>query len=297
MAGYVNLACTMLNLSIMCTAGAERCHTRQLQHDVTRNWRRYTRHTTAASAASPCDASPLALLPQRSSVRQQEDVSCCAGIFVVAGHTAARRMLACFASVTCCLAICCTLPQDTIKEARQQQIQATDLLARLLQAPDAKAIAAEHVDSLTEEFFIMSSTYLDMVRAQQTCLQDVLHLAVVLLNADHTSADRFHESQQPSTSSQARKEGNPDVSGKLEQVNDSTRHGAVARDIAWTTPVMLSLQAVRSATPPISPWLHAGHSDRHGREAEDAAARDPAAEHHTGLQFTIRATKGEPGID
>lgn len=68
--------------------------------------------------------------------------------------------------------------QDTIREARKQQIQATDLLARLLQAPDAKAIAAEHVDSLTEEFFIMSSTYLDM----------------------------------------ARKEGNPDVSGKLEQV-------------------------------------------------------------------------------
>lgn len=68
--------------------------------------------------------------------------------------------------------------QDTIRQARTQQIQATDLLARLLQAPDAKSVAAEHTESLTEEFFMMSSTYLEM----------------------------------------ARKEGNPDVSGKLEQV-------------------------------------------------------------------------------
>lgn len=51
-----------------------------------------------------------------------------------------------------------------MKTARTQQIAATDLLARLLQAPDAKAVAAEHTDSLTEEFFMMSSTYLDMVR-------------------------------------------------------------------------------------------------------------------------------------
>ena len=63
--------------------------------------------------------------------------------------------------------ICCGMLQDTIREARKQQIQATDLLARLLQAPDAKSVAADYVDSLTEEFFIMSSTYLDMVSAQE----------------------------------------------------------------------------------------------------------------------------------
>lgn len=55
--------------------------------------------------------------------------------------------------------------QDTIRQARTQQIQATDLLARLLQAPDAKSVAAEHTESLTEEFFMMSSTYLEMVGA------------------------------------------------------------------------------------------------------------------------------------
>jgi len=54
--------------------------------------------------------------------------------------------------------------QDAIKQARSQQIKATDLLARLLQAPQSQAVASEHVDSLTEEFFVMSSTYLEMVR-------------------------------------------------------------------------------------------------------------------------------------
>lgn len=60
--------------------------------------------------------------------------------------------------------------QDAITKSRTEQLAATDLLARLLQAPQADAVAAEHIDSLTEEFFMMSSTYLEMVRARVTLL-------------------------------------------------------------------------------------------------------------------------------
>ena len=42
-------------------------------------------------------------------------------------------------------------------------------------------------------------------------------------------------------------------------------------------------------------WLAAGHSHCNGREAEDVAARNPAAEYHSSLQFTTRATEGEAG--
>lgn len=35
-------------------------------------------------------------------------------------------------------------------------------IAKLLQAPDTAAMARAHVDSIDEEFFMVSSTYLDM---------------------------------------------------------------------------------------------------------------------------------------
>lgn len=35
-------------------------------------------------------------------------------------------------------------------------------IAKLLQAPDTAAAARAHVDSIDEEFFMVSSTYLDM---------------------------------------------------------------------------------------------------------------------------------------
>lgn len=183
----------------------------------------------------PRDASPLALLPQCSGVRRQEDVSCCAGNHVVAGQTAVETK-AFLLHLGHLLLICCTLLQDTIREARNQQIQATDLLARLLQAPDAKAIAAEHVDSLTEEFFIMSSTYLDMVRAQQACLQDVLNHAVDLLKAGNTlrispvACTTGSERRQPRCQRQA---------GAGDVATPSMRHAAVART---RPPLLLFLQ-------------------------------------------------------
>ena len=53
--------------------------------------------------------------------------------------------------------------QDPVKQARTTQEQTTKLLAELLQAPDTAATARKHVDSINEEFFMVSSTYLDMV--------------------------------------------------------------------------------------------------------------------------------------
>ena len=43
------------------------------------------------------------------------------------------------------------------------QIDATKLLAMLLEAPDPRQAAAEYVGSLTEQFFAIASTYLTMV--------------------------------------------------------------------------------------------------------------------------------------
>jgi hypothetical protein len=54
--------------------------------------------------------------------------------------------------------------QDVIREQRQQQLAATDLIAKLLRADtNPKRVAEEHVDSLTEEFFNISGAYLAMV--------------------------------------------------------------------------------------------------------------------------------------
>lgn len=50
-----------------------------------------------------------------------------------------------------------------MKKARSQQIAATDLLATLLQAPDIRSTVQEHMSSITEEFFTISGTYLEMV--------------------------------------------------------------------------------------------------------------------------------------
>lgn len=53
--------------------------------------------------------------------------------------------------------------QDHVNQARTTQVKTTEVLAELLQAPDIAATARDNVDSINEEFFMVSSTYLDMV--------------------------------------------------------------------------------------------------------------------------------------
>ncbi|PNW71008.1 hypothetical protein CHLRE_17g742550v5 [Chlamydomonas reinhardtii] len=50
--------------------------------------------------------------------------------------------------------------------ARVTQLRATELLAKLLEASDPTGEARQHVESLTEDFFMTSSTYLTLARKE-----------------------------------------------------------------------------------------------------------------------------------
>ncbi|KAG2451149.1 hypothetical protein HYH02_004416 [Chlamydomonas schloesseri] len=50
--------------------------------------------------------------------------------------------------------------------ARVTQLRATELLAQLLQAPDPTGAARQHVEALTEDFFMTASTYLTLARKE-----------------------------------------------------------------------------------------------------------------------------------
>jgi hypothetical protein len=53
--------------------------------------------------------------------------------------------------------------QDTIREQRTKQIAATDLLAKLVSAEtSAKAVAQQHIDSLSEEFFHVAAAFVQL---------------------------------------------------------------------------------------------------------------------------------------
>ncbi|KAK9831613.1 hypothetical protein WJX74_002567 [Apatococcus lobatus] len=56
-----------------------------------------------------------------------------------------------------------------IREAREKQLSVTDLLAKLTNAtqkPSMADIAAQNANSLTEEFFLTTSTYMEMAKKE-----------------------------------------------------------------------------------------------------------------------------------
>lgn len=55
------------------------------------------------------------------------------------------------------------LNPDQIAQAKKFQLQATEVLAELLKSSNVQATASKYLDSLTEEFFMVASTYLEMV--------------------------------------------------------------------------------------------------------------------------------------
>ncbi|OAE21745.1 hypothetical protein AXG93_1160s1010 [Marchantia polymorpha subsp. ruderalis] len=59
--------------------------------------------------------------------------------------------------------LCQASEKDTVSKARKNQMEATELLAELLKTDDVKAIAEKHVESLSQDFFIIASTYLDLL--------------------------------------------------------------------------------------------------------------------------------------
>ncbi|KAL3694310.1 hypothetical protein R1sor_007961 [Riccia sorocarpa] len=63
-------------------------------------------------------------------------------------------------------AVCKASEKGTVSKARKFQLEATQLLAELLKADDIKSTAEKHVDSLSEDFFIIASTYLDLAKKE-----------------------------------------------------------------------------------------------------------------------------------
>uniref|UniRef100_A0A7I4F6G5 Uncharacterized protein n=1 Tax=Physcomitrium patens TaxID=3218 RepID=A0A7I4F6G5_PHYPA len=58
--------------------------------------------------------------------------------------------------------VCNALNKDQLDKAKKFQLQATEVLAELLKSSNVQSTAAKLVDSLTEEFFMVASTYFEM---------------------------------------------------------------------------------------------------------------------------------------
>ncbi|KAJ7518175.1 hypothetical protein O6H91_21G058300 [Diphasiastrum complanatum] len=56
--------------------------------------------------------------------------------------------------------------KETVEEARKRQLDATELLAEMLNSDNPECTAELHLDSLTEEFFLVASTYLCLARKE-----------------------------------------------------------------------------------------------------------------------------------
>jgi hypothetical protein len=67
------------------------------------------------------------------------------------------------ASILCCVSAVPDPAAARLDGARVTQLRATELLAKLLEAPDPTGAARQHVEALTEDFFMTASTYLTLV--------------------------------------------------------------------------------------------------------------------------------------
>lgn len=82
-----------------------------------------------------------------------------------------------------CLGFSSCLLAEKVTEARKYQLQATELLAELIKSDNPQTTAQTHVDSLTEDFFLVASTYLEMVHIfwlSWVCLLIYLPFAMLL---------------------------------------------------------------------------------------------------------------------
>lgn len=62
--------------------------------------------------------------------------------------------------------MCNALNKDQLDKAKKFQLQATEVLAELLKSSNVQSTAAKLVDSLTEEFFMVASTYFEMAKKE-----------------------------------------------------------------------------------------------------------------------------------
>ena len=82
------------------------------------------------------------------------------------------------------------------------------MLSQLLQSKDPHVAARQNIDSLTEEFFMVSSTYLEMVGVRSLALT-----CSVIQRPQYTCDTRAHQNKQEL---QAKKEKNSAVAKQLE---------------------------------------------------------------------------------
>lgn len=61
---------------------------------------------------------------------------------------------------------CQAAAKDKVESARTMQLQATELLAELMKTENPELVAKQHVDSLTQDFFMVASTYLAMAKKE-----------------------------------------------------------------------------------------------------------------------------------
>lgn len=78
--------------------------------------------------------------------------------------------------------MCSLLNLDQLDKAKKFQLQATEVLAELLKSSNVQSTAAKLVDSLTEEFFMVASTYFEMVPSLSCSLFWVLDYQAVWLD-------------------------------------------------------------------------------------------------------------------
>jgi len=79
--------------------------------------------------------------------------------------------------------VCRALDKDQIAKAKKFQLQATEVLAELLKSSNIQATASKYLDSLTEEFFMVASTYLEMAKKEGNVevmkkIENVLEIAM-----------------------------------------------------------------------------------------------------------------------
>lgn len=63
-----------------------------------------------------------------------------------------------------CRTTCGASESEKVAELSKRQMKSTELLAELLKTANRTQFAQEHLDSLTEDFFLVSSTFMEMAR-------------------------------------------------------------------------------------------------------------------------------------
>ncbi|KAG0615310.1 hypothetical protein M758_5G031200 [Ceratodon purpureus] len=132
-----------------------------------------------------CPASTSALVRTTVALNQRSLGNSAGAVSVSAGGWSTRNAQPLVS--TSCRArpsvVCKALDKDQIAQAKKFQLQATEVLAELLKSKNTQATASKYLDSLTEEFFMVASTYLEMAKKEGNVevmknIENVLEIAM-----------------------------------------------------------------------------------------------------------------------